>query len=116
MVVPERPLVFEGKARLGWWRVNPSNGETLGVMDTGFHQDTTEYSEQQWQTIRGNCSKAINSLHKATRGTPAPNPLPNMNFGEFIEFLNYQNWKYLDPGRVLRLWELAKMSGALAGL
>jgi hypothetical protein len=116
VVIPERPLVIEGKARLGWWRVDPHNGETLGVMDTGFHQDTTEYSEQQWQTIRGNCTKAINTLHKATRGTPAPNPLPNMNFGEFIEFLNWQNWKYLDPERVLRLWELAKMSGALAGL
>ena len=116
IVVPERPLVIDGKARLGWWRIDLRDGETLGVMDTGFHQDTTEYTEQQWQTIRGNCTRAINTLHKATRGTPAPNPLPNMNFGEFIEFLNYQNWKYLDPERVLRLWELAKMSGALAGL
>jgi hypothetical protein len=116
VVILERPLVVEGRARLGWWRVDLRNGETLGVMDTGFHQDTTEYSEQQWQTIRGRCTDAINTLHKATRGTPAPSPLPNMSFGEFIEFLNYQNWTYLDPERVLRLWELAKMSGALAGL
>lgn len=116
VVVPKRPLVIEGKARLGWWRVDLSNGRTLGVMDTGFHQDMTEYSEEEWQIIRGRCTDAINTLHKATRGTPAPSPLPNMSFGEFIEFLNYQNWKYLDPERVLRLWELAKMSGALAGL
>ena len=117
VVLPERPLVVEGRARLGWWRVDLRNGETLGVMDTGFHQATTEYSEQQWQTIRGNCSNAINSLHRATRGTNAPFPLPpNMSFAEFIKMLNYQNWKYLDPERVLRLWELAKMSGALAGL
>jgi hypothetical protein len=115
VVVPERPLVLEGKARLGWWRVDLRNGETLGVMDTGFHQATTEYSEEDLE-IRGRCTEAINTLHKATRGTPAPSPLPNMSFGEFIEFLNYQNWKYLDPERVLRLWELAKMSGALAGL
>ena len=117
VVVPERPLVVEGRARLGWWRIDLRNGETLGVMDTGFHQDTTEYSEQQWQQIRGNCTDAINSLHRATRGSNAPFPLPsNMSFSEFIEMLNYQNWKYLDPERVLRLWELAKMSGALAGL
>ena len=117
VVVPERPLVIKGRARLGWWRVDPRNGETLGIMDTGFHQDTTEYSEQQWQQIRGNCTDAINSLHRATRGTNAPFPLPsNMSFAEFIKMLNYQNWKYLDPERVLRLWELAKMSGALAGL
>ena len=117
VVVPERPLVVEGRARLGWWRIDLRSGETLGVMDTGFHQDTTEYSEQQWQTIRGNCTDAINSLHRATRGSNAPFPLPsNMSFSEFIEMLNYQNWKYLDPERVLRLWELAKMSGALAGL
>jgi hypothetical protein len=115
VVVPARPLVIEGKARLGWWRLDPRNGETLGVMDTGFHQAETEYSVEDKEIAR-RCTDAINTVHKATRGTPAPNPLPNMNFGEFIEFLNYQNWKYLDPERVLRLWEVAKMSGALAGL
>jgi hypothetical protein len=117
VVVPERPLVIEGKPRLGWWRVDTQSGETVGVMDTGFHQDTTEYTEQQWAQIRTNCVNTINTLHKATRGGPAPFPLPsNMSFADFIELLNYQNWKYLDPERVLRLWELAKMSGALAGL
>jgi hypothetical protein len=117
VVVPERPIIVDGKPRLGWWRVNLESGETLGVMDTGFHQDTTEYTEQQWAQIRTNCVNTINTLHKATRGGPAPFPLPsNMSFADFIELLNYQNWKYLDPERVLRLWELAKMSGALAGL
>jgi hypothetical protein len=117
VVVPERPLVIEGKPRLGWWRIDLQSGETVGVMDSGFHQDTTEYTEQQWQQIRTNCVNTINTLHKATRGTPVRFPLPsNMSFGDFIELLNYQNWKYLDPERVLRLWELARMSGALAGL
>jgi hypothetical protein len=117
VVVPERPIIADGKPRLGWWRVNLQSGETLGVMDTGFHQDTTEYTEQQWAQIRTNCVNTINTLHKATRGGPAPFPLPsNMSFADFIELFNYQNWKYLDPERVLRLWELARMSGALAGL
>jgi hypothetical protein len=117
VVVPERPIVIEGKPRLGWWRIDLQSGETLGVMDSGFHQDTTEYTVEQWQQIRTNCVNTINTLHKATRGTPVRFPLPsNMSFGDFIELLNYQNWKYLDPERVLRLWELARMSGALAGL
>lgn len=117
VVVPERPMVIEGRPRLGWWRIDLQSGETVGVMDSGFHQDTTEYTEQQWAQIRTNCVNTINTLHKATRGTPARFPLPsNMSFGDFIELFNYQNWKYLDPERVLRLWELAKMSGALAGL
>jgi hypothetical protein len=117
VVVPERPITVEGKPRLGWWSVNLESGETLAVMDTGFHQDTTEYTEEQWAQIRTNCVNTINTLHKATRGGPAPFPLPsNMSFADFIELFNYQNWKYLDPERVLRLWELAKMSGALAGL
>ncbi len=117
VLVPERPIIVEGRPRLGWWRVNLKSGATLGVMDTGFHQETTEYTAQQWQQIRTNCVNTINTLHKATRGGPAPFPLPsNMSFADFIELLNYQNWKYLDPEKVLRLWELAKMSGALAGL
>jgi hypothetical protein len=117
VVVPEGPIIVEGKPRLGWWRINLESGETLAVMDTGFHQDTTEYTEQQWAQIRTNCVNTINTLHKATRGGRAPFPLPsNMSFADFIELFNYQNWKYLDPERVLRLWELAKMSGALAGL
>ena len=28
--------------RIGWWRIDPRSGDTIGVMDTGFHQDTLE--------------------------------------------------------------------------
>lgn len=31
------PVILDGRQRVGWWRVNPVTGETIGVMDTGFH-------------------------------------------------------------------------------
>jgi hypothetical protein len=41
-VIPSRPLLVGTKKRLGWWRINPNNGEIVGVMDTGFNQPATE--------------------------------------------------------------------------
>jgi hypothetical protein len=38
LVIPKRPLVAESTKRIGWWRINPRNGETVGVMDSGFNQ------------------------------------------------------------------------------
>ena len=31
--------------RLGWWQVDVASGRTIGVMDTGFYEDTAEYNE-----------------------------------------------------------------------
>jgi hypothetical protein len=42
LVMPEKPISIQDTPRLGWWRINPVNGTTIGVMDTGFHQETSE--------------------------------------------------------------------------
>lgn len=39
---PEKALLVKEKKRLGWWRVNPASGDTVGVMDTGLNQGVTE--------------------------------------------------------------------------
>jgi hypothetical protein len=36
-VVLKQPVLLRERQRVGWWRVDPASGETIGVMDTGFH-------------------------------------------------------------------------------
>lgn len=36
-VVPRKAVEIDGIQRVGWWRVHPSTGETIGVMDNGYH-------------------------------------------------------------------------------
>ncbi len=38
LIIPERSIRFQGKDRWGWWEVDPSTRETIGVLDTGLHQ------------------------------------------------------------------------------
>lgn len=44
VVTPAQPVKVAGRDRLGWWRVDPGSGQTVGAMDTGLLQDETEYS------------------------------------------------------------------------
>ena len=44
IVMPSRPLKLGSQARLGWWRVDPYSGQTVGAMDNGLLADTAEYS------------------------------------------------------------------------
>jgi hypothetical protein len=37
LVTPRKPLLFDGKARMAWWRVDPRNGQVVGVMDNGLN-------------------------------------------------------------------------------
>jgi hypothetical protein len=50
-LVPRKAVLLDGEPRVGWWRVNPDSGETIGVMDTGFHQDSGEYTIQKDRSV-----------------------------------------------------------------
>lgn len=47
---------LNGKQRVGWWRVNSKSGETIGVMDNGFHVISEETLLQGAQTPNGGYS------------------------------------------------------------
>jgi hypothetical protein len=42
IVVPTRSVSIEGTARVGWWRVDPMTGHTLGIGDRGWGQTSVE--------------------------------------------------------------------------
>lgn len=43
-VVPKASIEINRQQHVGWWRVDPTSGGTIGVMDTGFHEATSEDS------------------------------------------------------------------------
>jgi len=44
IIVPEKPISWEGRPRWGWWLVDPRTRETIGVLDTGLHQAMLEHT------------------------------------------------------------------------
>ena len=42
LIAPEKTASLPKMKRLGWWRIQPLTGETLGVMESGYHQSLTD--------------------------------------------------------------------------
>lgn len=42
VVVPAKPIIMQGRSEVGWWRVNPGTGDTLGMDEGGGGQAATE--------------------------------------------------------------------------
>jgi len=38
LIIPIKPVNYNGQKRWGWWDLNPLSGEIVGVLDSGLHQ------------------------------------------------------------------------------
>jgi hypothetical protein len=70
-----KPVVIDGRERVGWWRVAPHTGETIGVMDTGFHAEEAEYSKliQMMNALRNFLATNADKI-QAARSLPSLTP------------------------------------------
>lgn len=61
-------LVLAGAAsnRWTWWRVDPATGQTVGVMDSGFHQSLTEQEAQYEKQLFNFNSRLKTQIDKDT--------------------------------------------------
>jgi hypothetical protein len=84
IVLPERALLVKDKKRLGWWRVNPACGDTVGVMDTGLHQATTE----NFMARKINYVRAVKTEHTVFISDPAM--LHSMSMEELAKYMGYR--------------------------
>lgn len=44
VLVPEEPIPEEKRTVVGWWRIDPRTGQTLGIGDRGWGATATEYT------------------------------------------------------------------------
>jgi hypothetical protein len=51
-VVLNDPIAVDDRQRVAWWRVDPASGETIGVMDTGFHGGMDERVETELEIVQ----------------------------------------------------------------
>jgi hypothetical protein len=81
-VALKQPILLHERQRVGWWRVDPDTGETIGVMDTGYHAALTEdqanrYAQglQRYQNFANkwrmkNANQVHNIKARLARGRP----------------------------------------------
>lgn len=53
-IVPAAPVQLSGRARSGWWQVEPDTGNLVGRMDDGAGQELVEYAiarANDWSTL-----------------------------------------------------------------
>jgi hypothetical protein len=86
VLTPEKSVLLGGRPAIGWWRIDPATGSTLGVMESGEGEDTVEYG-------------LLESVPKA--GVPPRKPLENKAFFRLMEQTLSPTWCSHDAGGVL---------------
>ena len=49
-LVPERALPVRGESSMGWWRIDPATGETLGMGPSGWGQAMVQRGQMEGTT------------------------------------------------------------------
>jgi len=76
----ERPFEVDGQVRTGWWRIDPATGETVGVMDNGFHPAMTEREMSDFQL---NYMMTYRHLYSPSVQTAVAREIARREFMEF---------------------------------
>lgn len=51
-VALRQPVPIGERQRVGWWRIDPASGATIGVMETGFHGAMDERVEMELEIVQ----------------------------------------------------------------
>jgi hypothetical protein len=69
VLVPPRPVAAAGGTAVGWWRVDPRSGSTLGVMQSGHGQAMTELA-LQFVALGAGVAQAYSCMGGTVRASP----------------------------------------------
>jgi len=82
-----QPAQLNGRTHVGWWRIDPASGQTIGVMDTGFHAATAAEKakiEEMINRIRTYLDRTGRAWRRSTRSGTRLNPAQAQEMQERI--------------------------------
>ena len=65
VLIPAQPVLLDGVVQWGWWEIDPTSGETIGVLENSLHSALTEY--KFWISYLNNLSKWPRRYQKAVK-------------------------------------------------
>ncbi|HEX8916581.1 MAG TPA: hypothetical protein VF796_29795 [Humisphaera sp.] len=102
--------------RWTWWRVDPATGQTVGVMDTGFHNATAEREAQLQAELNGYGRQIGRELTNSAVRRAKPGDIANWVLSGGDKVKNAQGVIQNLEGIQLELQTLFKQQAAIRGL
>jgi hypothetical protein len=59
VLLPLKPVSFDGQMRWGWWQIDPVSRHTIGVLDSGLHQAMIEKTLIETEGVLSNEMAAV---------------------------------------------------------
>jgi hypothetical protein len=75
VVALNQGVSINGRERVGWWRIDPTTGETIGVMDTGYNGSASEDAaiRERVNALRTFLDRHARKIREARRARRAGN-------------------------------------------